>query len=728
MGIYHKHVIGGVIAIAMLVAGVLCVTFSTVTQSIPLLLLAITTVIAIVSSYKKIYLGNYKLKLFTLVVILYLLLRAYFSPVYDLARQDMFLILSGAMLYCINGVFVPSKIVRKWTTLAFVIIMVLNLLNWIPAVDHFHDITLDYAVGERKTGLFHHRNFFGNFMFMMACLCLSLALLGNDKSKLFRSICGILGACAATSVILSTARSSFLALAVGVFVLIVCWVIAESRASGKKHLGLKMILGFGIILVTVFGGIVGAKFVLNERSRGLVESDSRHKYFAISVEQIPDAPLLGSGSRSVEYKSYEYWPMEMFRVLSDYRFVHNEYLQAITDYGVIGLLLLLATFFWHIINGFILVYNRSAERKTEQLAYVVAGLSILIGLAVNMLFSFPMHGYVNLMLIVFAATMLLGETSSTNEEKKSPYVFKPLVILACSGVMICSCVVGVPEMMAGRAFWKQKIVSDDLFWELDEETSDKWELTLREVIKTSPSYARYNRLGEISFAKGEYEEAFQYYQMSKERHPYSPTSCISLARLYIKTGQYRKAEEEFAEVEYLVKNREPLFNYYRNLADFYLGWSQVENQSQADLLRKARQACQMSVKKNDGWINDNLRKTIARVLLACYYDELQREEYDAAYQTFDEFVLACKPMTVKSEEEGIIFLMYAKEMLKHADFAWNKGLMSRAAKNTHNAYYQYHRYKHFMQGEVNQEWTNEVHQIKLALDMFKDAGVEYNKK
>ena len=111
--------------------------------------------------------------------------------------------------------------------------------------------------------------------------------------------------------------------------------------------------------------------------------------------------------------------MEMFRVLSDYRFVHNEYLQAITDYGVIGLLLLLATFFWHIINGFILVYNRSAERKTEQLAYVVAGLSILIGLAVNMLFSFPMHGYVNLMLIVFAATMLLGETSSTNEEKKS---------------------------------------------------------------------------------------------------------------------------------------------------------------------------------------------------------------------------------------------------------------------------------------------------------------------
>ena len=726
----YKNVIGVLLALILVFAGIFCVTFATVTQSVPLLVLCMVTILVIWQAKSSISSKNCRLKILVLVTFIYFFLRAYFSAVSDLGRQDLFLMSSAMMIYCIMGILMPSKIIRKWLTMAFILLMILNLLNWIPAIGDWRDSTLNFANGKSNTGLFNHRNFYGNFMFMMTCLCLSFAVFGKQSSIVRGGylVISVLGGC---SVVMSTSRASFLSLAIGVSVIIGCWMLVHYFSSDKKNkkpLAILAITLCGLILISL---LVGGKYVLSERSNEMADSNGRKVYFALSLEQVPDAPLFGSGSRSVEYKSYEYWPMEMSRNTTDFKFVHNEYLQSITDYGIIGFVLLLTTFFWHLVNGVQLLFSQALVKVNENLTYIVSGLSIMLGLAINMLFSFPLHGFINLMFIVFVATMLLGESKSKSKADDQSRRLKPLFLIT----MITLCVTllyslteGRKEFLAGINFWKEKIVVDDLHWKSGGQADEKWQKALQGAVKVSPTFERHNRLGEILYAKGDLDQAFEHYSISKEKHPYSPLSRISLARLLTSKEDFEEAEREYEDVEYLVKNREPLFNYYRNLADFYLLWSHSESGLRSSLLTKARAACAMSVKKSDGYVYPDLRRTMEMVLLSSYYDLLGSEQYEEAYNVIDELVVLTRGHQIKTEADAKFILSHAKELLKHAQFTWSKGELARAAKATYRAKAFYHKYYGALKGNVDQAWVSEEKKINEALSVFIQAGIKIDKK
>lgn len=725
-----KHLIGGLLAVALVFSGIFCVTFSTVTQSIPLVLFSLAAVIVVLSCKKPVSGGNLGLKVLVIVTCIYFLIRAYFSPVIDLARQDMFLISSAAMIYSIMGILMPSKIIRTWLVRAFLAVMILNLLNWIPAVDQWRDSTLNFASGERNTGLFNHRNFYGNFMFMMTCLCLSFALFttGNGKVRLGFFLLAVLGG---VSTVLSTSRASFLSLAVGLCVIIACWMTVQYFSSGKKNKKRQMILVIALVCAVLGGLVIGGKHLLSERDTGMADSNGRKAYFAVSIEQIPDAPMIGSGSRSIEYKSYEYWPMSMSRNTEDFKFVHNEYIQAITDYGLIGCVLLVSILFWHIVNGVVLLFKQLEMKETKNTVYVVAGLSIMLGLSINMLFSFPLHGFVNLLLIVFATAMLLGESSETKRCKVSGIGSKILffaTVITLTLFITYNFTEGRKELMAGSSFWKEKIISDDLHWKVEDSSRVNWEKALKGANSHSPTFERCDRLGQILCSKGQFEEAIEYYELSKQRHPYSAVSRINLARILAAKGDFKEAQQEYIEVEYLVKNREPLFNHYKNLAEFYLAWANKDASLRSENLTKARAACEKSIKKSQGYIYPELRKTMAGVLLSSYYDLMEKTEYDEAYKVFDELVILCRGYVVKNHEDAKFILSHAQELLKHAQYTWSKGQLERAAKATFRAKAQYHRYYGAMKGKVDQSWIDEDKQIDEALSIFIQAGVKIDKK
>ena len=727
-----KHIIGGLIAVAVVFAGIFCTTFSTVTQSVPLLLLSAAAILAMICSKNTFSSASIGLKVLVVITCLYFLIRAYCSPVVDLARQDMFLIASATMIYCIIGLLMPNETVRKWMIVSFILLMILNFLNWIPAVDQWRDSKLNFANGDRNTGWFNHRNFFGNFMCMMTCLCLSFAIFtrGDNKVKLGSSLLAVMGG---VSVILSTSRASFLALVVGIAVIVACWMIINFHSSAKKNKVLKIVMSLGLSLVVVLCLLMGSKYVLNERSTEMSESNGRKNYFALSIEQIPDAPLLGSGSRSIEYKAYEYWPMSMRRNKEDFKFVHNEYLQTITDYGLFGFLLLLVIFFWHIVSGIMLIFTKLNSNDTENIAYLVSGLSIMLSLSVNMLFSFPLHGYVNLILIIFASNMLLGSFHQNHANTQRSKRQKALVLLTLVSLTLTVCynfVEGRKEFMAGYSFWKEKIMIDDLHWQVEDSIDSglNWEKALKGAIDYSPTFERYDRLGAILYKKGEYNESYNYYNLSKKRHPYSPISRISLARLLTLKGDFAQAEKEYKDVEYLVKNREPLFMFYRNLAEFYLTWSSVDTKNKSKHLNDAREACKMSVRKTEGHIRDNVRITIERVLLASYYEFLENSKYDEAYEVFDELMGISKAHQVKNENDINYLLSHGKELVKHAQLAWRKGQLERAAKATYRAKMLYFTYHKKVNGEVYESWSDEYKKINQALKIFQRAGVKIDKK
>ena len=59
----------------------------------------------------------------------------------------------------------------------------------------------------------------------------------------------------------------------------------------------------------------------------------------MAVDQFLDAPLVGSGSMSYSYLCYQNWGDLTASSANDHVWVHNEFLQVMADYGMIGLLL-----------------------------------------------------------------------------------------------------------------------------------------------------------------------------------------------------------------------------------------------------------------------------------------------------------------------------------------------------------------------------------------------------
>jgi len=107
---------------------------------------------------------------------------------------------------------------------------------------------------------------------------------------------------------------------------------------------------------------------------------------------------------------------------------------------------------------------------------------------------------------------------------------------------------------------------------------------------------------------------------------------------------------------------------------------------------------------------------------------MELKNYDIADQIFDEFALICRRIPVSTPEEIESILVHAISLLKYADYSWNSGVMDRAAKFTYRAKENYLRYKKFKKGEVDQSWVDQMKQIDAALSMFKQAGVEIDKK
>lgn len=724
-----KQISGLILSVIVIYSGIFCVTFSTVPQSLAVLLMSVVSLIGLivylVQSSEKTPSLNTGLKLVTALTFVYFLARAYFSEVGGLARQDLFLIVSAAMLYGILTQTLPSKALRKYVSMGFIILMILNILMLIPVVNHGLDSFLNFSNGTSNSGLFNHKSLFGNFVALMSCFTLSYAMLGerNKRLRIGAFVLSLLG-CAA--VVISSSRGSFFALIGGVSVVILCWFVKNSFKHNRINKNLISYVSIVVLLFVGIGGYIGGKHILEERDTTLSESNSRIYYFAVTLAQIPDAPIIGSGSRSVEYKSYENWSLELADHLLDFKFTHNEYLQSVADYGIVGFLLLLIVLFWHLLTGFRVYFNALVTGKHANISYVVGGISILVASSIHMLFSFPAHGYINLLLMMMAATWCLGRVNESVASKRQAKVLK-LNSLSWVGLLaVCllySILQGGKELQAATMFWSNEIIVDDKNWEPEEIDTYSWSSALTKVVEVSPTYDRYNKLGVLYLREDNVAKAIECFEKSRVLHPYEPVSRLNLANIYSDENQFSLAEKEYLSCEYMLKNREPVFMFYQKLAEFYNEWAIAEPSRSNECLMKARNACDQSLDKKNGYLFKELMQTKKRTLLLSYYELMKQREEELAFGCFDELITISRSTNILTEADANGVLSVAREMIKHAKFVWSRGQLQRAANILHGSKKLYHRYYGFMRGKEERSWHVEDKQIDEALSILKQAGI-----
>lgn len=413
----------------------------------------------------------------------------------------------------------------------------------------------DPEIGGSTSGLFDHYNYFASFLNGSFYLVLSYVLLGRNLA--LRILGGFLGTGMVVALVMSGSRGGYLGFVCGgMFWLVGMFIYLKQTRNPKTGI-------FAIVaMVLGIGGLTSSFWVvgkLNEKRfedpngpkvERMVDDGGRLAFGQMAMSVFAESPVIGMGPRAFSYRSVENWdPSEHW--VGNYRpeFAHNEYLQALSDYGSVGLGVILVLIFGHVVVGLygIAVGARANEGMAVMKVGALAGLAAMLAQA-N--FSFIFH----LPTCIGLAGFLMGVLVSGDQGRKAAVSLKgPLMGLATLVATGCLFLLGLRYFDSYRLGQEARKRMASVTWEVNGmEPLDLWEKAghrakSHQALENAAKVAM--RFGFEAGQAGETEKATSYYRRAEGLyldalvyHPNLYGALIGLPQIYDSLGEWEKAE------------------------------------------------------------------------------------------------------------------------------------------------------------------------------------------
>lgn len=339
----------------------------------------------------------------------YLVARAATSPVPFNARPDLFLLLGCFICYVGVAVLFEGGGYRKTVAGLLVVLALGNVLvgiyQYVTDGD-FHVLSsLGYSrnVPDKQAGgFFNLGNHLAGFLEVGGPLALGLALFGNlgagRRLALFFVFlfCGI-------GLALSTSRGGLLGAgaSMAVFLLLALAVTLASRNRGR------FLAGAGAALVVLAGvallAVVNYRF-FQEHFGGdfLRESGIRRSMWEMALRQFEISPVVGTGAGTFFVYAREFMPNSIMWLGvhegMDATYAHNDYLQLLAEYGLVGFALAGLVVVAHLANGarYLAWFRReryllSGASVSTDLGIVLGSMAVVAAYAVHSFLDFNLH-------------------------------------------------------------------------------------------------------------------------------------------------------------------------------------------------------------------------------------------------------------------------------------------------------------------------------------------------
>lgn len=513
--------------------------------------------------------GGVKLRWIDAVVVaalLYLGWRQWESPVWDLAKEDMLLMLVGAVVYLgfrvrPMGGMVVSLLAgfTLWNGMTY-ILQQMGGDPWVPL-----DEVSRVAATTENYGLFQRYGPFGCSMAMSGLVLLSVAFWGSSLRLWVRLPLAVLAVGGLVLGLMSGSRSAVIAIAVAAILLcVLAWLYMpnlDRKYRSKLRGGIVVALIAGCVMI----GVLGFQTFKERASASdeFVDSNIRTEYWGMAVEQILEAPLFGTGARSFSYQCFQFWDDSLATSNANPEFVHNEYLQLWADYGFKGLFLTLAVLMGHWILAFRGIFVASSIPVSWLRVAGILGVTVA---CVHSFTDFPLRTPWNFVLAAICLAWCVGGDASG---KCFVPAFWARVALypVLLGSLLAVGGYAVKELWAGEPLLEVRQVREDAVW-LPEGASA---YANQKAHQRSADFRRALHFGhlveESAMADGEQlQQAEAAYREALERHPYFAEARTRLAVLLMKTGRYEEAAAEFQRAEKFASARDWWYRFYFNWA------------------------------------------------------------------------------------------------------------------------------------------------------------------
>jgi O-antigen ligase len=364
----------------------------------------------------------------TTAFIAYVVIRGVFSPVDYLARADIYLGLGCLLVYLFAAcVFTDSK-QRSWFLF---FLLALGMVQVCVAALQFRDGTnfmlvpflqrFDY--GRRASGFYVNPNHFAGLLEVLGIFGLSITCWGRWPVWVKLLVLYASAACY-VALILTGSRGGYFSSAASLIVFATLSVIVLSRAGSAifRRIGGTTFAVAGLVALIVFFFAQQSLFV-TERARGSITDEGynrRPDLWRAAIQQWQLQPTIGTGSGTYLYYGRQFRAEVTNK---DPVYAHNDYLQLLAEYGIIGVAFFLIFFVAHLYNGwrnFLRLGPRRVAVSTRlfsnALALQIGALAAVAAYVVHSIVDFNLHIPANALLFAFVFA-LLANPGTAREEK-----------------------------------------------------------------------------------------------------------------------------------------------------------------------------------------------------------------------------------------------------------------------------------------------------------------------
>ena len=479
----------------------------------------------------------------------------------------------------------------------------------------------------------------------------------------------------------------------------------------------------------------------------VLDSGVRVQFWAMAAEQWVDHPIVGAGSRSYSYECFRYWNPNLPTSQANPEFVHNEYLQLLADYGLVGLLLILGLLAWHFYLGGRRI--RTLAKKVGEdglksgsnaMALTIAGMCGMTAMSVHIISDFRTHLLANLLLLVCCAIWVLPirkfQVSSFKFKVERGFLAACLVGLGLGAMGL-----GIYQLWGGMPLLKAKIAKEDGAWDATKVDRMLWIPALEESARRVPTDLRLMRLGtlyqaESLNAKGDAredykEKAKRFYEASLQRNPYNPIPRINLAAIYADEGDFSEADRWYASASEMAKARERWFRMHSEWAKMHQRWAvkcweEKKPQKAEEHFLRAVKLFKESYKygyfyQQKQW---NVEYSLSLISYARYLDSQRK------YQKAESYFVEAKKQTnwYHWQTDTHLNYYYSKHLYEYGYSEWQKRQPERAMKLMQMARLALLQYRGAMKGRVNESWVDQMQQIQEVIDFLENAGIGKSEK
>ena len=524
-----------------------------------------------------------------LAFLVYAAVRYCTAEIEFLARQEFIRVLVYGVLFfaIINNLHrqETTQIVGLALIFLAMAISLYAVYQFLTSSDYTWDLYKPDGYRKRGSGTFISPNNLAGYLEMIFPLALAFTLVGRFEptSKIFLAYATIV-ICAGIASTVS--RGGWLATGVSLGVMYF-WLIRQ-RDYWKRAL-----VSLGVFLLIFVAIYWKADMPPERRERFDVArqvEDVRFRLWRPAIQIWKDNVWFGVGPAHFDYRFRQYRPADA-QVQSRPERAHNDYLNTLADWGLLGGILVLlcwVLFYYQVFTGWRFVQrsqNDLGARRSNKSAFVAGGALGLLAILVHSFFDFNMHIPANAILTVTILALVAAHYRFASERYwhtvRLPLRIPVTVILVAILAYL------------GHQSWKR---TGEVKW-LSRSHSAKTDEAARSALvrawgfesknfetayQLGESFRLESQVGEPGY-KDVAQQATNWFGKSVALNPYDPHAPIRIGMCLDWLGDHQQASGWFARAEKLDPN-----SYYTHA---HLGWHYF----QADDLGKARQSFERSL-------------------------------------------------------------------------------------------------------------------------------------